>query len=285
MESQLNFNIYSWLDHFNVQPEYRGKLIDIPNWIQIILSLIPESSRNIICQNNIYIDIPKLRSIGITLRRYIHNLDLPNLQKTNLPEYINLAKQAAIMQGYTPNTLILTIENQNIVDNPITDINPFLHQEIESCPEPIILILVKIVNMEGLRIKSSHVNALLVDKTKQTYELFEPYGKALSAVDNWFQTNFRLIARLFSYEYRPSFSLCPNLGPQYIAEKTESIPKYERGYCYTYTLMYIHMRLANLESTPFDVLKLLLSISSQQLRRYTIIYNNILHDYYNWPFR
>jgi hypothetical protein len=286
------FNLYSWLDGFNVSSDVNGKLIDIPDWMEIILKLIPESSRDNICAQNLFIEIANLKSIAQWARRRQLNLsDIWRLREVNPHEYVNLAKRVALNgqygpHEYTPNELVILIENNMVINNLFYDINIFFNEDIDACPQPIIFILVKILTrFPELNRNAVHVNALIIDKIHQTFELFDPYGKTSEIVNAWFTTQFRLIAGLYDYQYLSPVVLCPNLGPQHIAEKTQPIPKNQRGYCYTYTLMYIQMRLANPNLSPTDVVTFLLSATPEQLRHYAMKYNAVLHTYYKWPFR
>lgn len=280
-----SFDIYTWLDEFNVIPVFGGRLQDIPNWIDVILSMIPEQSQHYICRDNISIELPKPRTIARKLR--VPTSDIIHLHDTNLSEYVKMAKQVAMKdRAYVPNRFGLVVEDQTIIENPINDINPLLKEDIEACPQPLILILIKVVTVMGLKVKSSHANALIIDKNKKTFELFDPYGKTIPAIDEWFDTSFRSTANLPDYQYLSPMTLCPiTSGPQYLAEKTSQIEKSQRGYCYTYTMMYIQMRLANPHLIPQDIIGLILDVTPEQLRRYAGMYNTVLHEYYNWPLR
>jgi len=274
------FNIYRWIDTFKVIPNPQ-KLIDIYDWISIILNTIPEYFRNRICTSNLFIEIPKPQEIRPGKYKI---QDLLKLRQTDLLQYVFIAKQQALKNpDYIPNKLVLTIEDDDVIENPVYEINPFLHEDIATCQQPIILIFVGIIKIQGLKILSHHANALIIDKVKKTYELFDPYGKTRRSIDEWFNNDFREMADLQDYTYLSPMILCPNLGPQYIAEKPA--PKSERGYCMSYTFMYIQMRLANPELSPQTVVEILLSKSPQELRHYAILYNTVLHEYFNWPYR
>lgn len=283
--SNVSFNIYSWMDTFHIQPNH-AKLIDTYNWISIMLKIVPEYVRSRICLNTIFIEIPTPFEIRNLFRSRGRISELTNLRENNLREYVFIAKQAALMNPYyTPNKLVLVIEDNEIVDDPVTELNPFADEDIHNCIEPIILISVGIITRRGLKILSSHANVLIIDKIKRTYELFDPYGKTSEIINQWFETDFRQIADLEDYTYLSPMVLCPNLGPQSIAERTEPIPKTEKGYCMSYTFMYIQMRLANPHLEPQQIVELLLSKPPAELRLYAFLYNTILHQHYGWPLR
>lgn len=268
----IPFDIYSWIDSFNASPYYQGKLLSIANWLEKLLI----HNKTNICTKSIFVEIP----------RYIpKRLRVPNMKDLSLDEYVHIAKEAALINpDYIVNQLTLTIENGKIIENPILELNPLLAKDIKNCPQPIILIYVGILRVKGLKVRSSHGNALIIDKTNRTYELFDPYGKTTPEIDAWFNEEFREAANLENYTYLPPLELCPKSGPQYLAEK-DSLSRNEKGFCMTYTFMYIHMRTANPGIDPRKIVEILLDKTPKELRRYAILYNNILNTHYGWPFR
>lgn len=265
------FDIFAWIDSFPEKTQYE-KLLGIPNWIEKMLEITKAKD---VCSKTIFVEIPRPKS-----------KKMKELRELDLEKYLYMAKHAALIsEDYIPNQLVLTIENGEIFPNPGLEINPFLAEDIRNCPEPIILIYVGIVRVKGLKILSSHGNALIIDKNTLTYELFDPYGRTTPEIDIWFEKDLPYLAGLEGWKYLPPLELCPNYGPQYIAEKKEDIARNQKGYCMTWTLMYIHSRLSNPSIDPKIIVKLLTSPSGKDLRRYALLYNTILHDHYDWPFR
>lgn len=91
-------------------------------------------------------------------------------------------------------------------------------------------------------------------------------------------SEFQVKAGLADYVY-----LSPNhlsSGPQTYAET--GIPKHEQGYCYTYTLMYLHMRLTHLDWIPAEIVNALISQPPSTLRQAAVKYNFILRHIYGW---
>lgn len=93
---------------------------------------------------------------------------------------------------------------------------------------------------------STHANALLCDKKKGTVERFEPHGARAYELfkDYHYESLDEQLAAYFKQEYGLEYiapiTYCPALGPQ-------SIEHYitESGYCATWSLWYIDMRLSN----------------------------------------
>ncbi len=278
------FNIYSWINQFEVDEISPRKLIDDKNWLRIILKLVPSSQLENICQDNIYFEIPKLKERMFRLTR-LKLSELQDLRKNNLTEYVKLAKEIGFKKDLTPNTLSIVIEDGKISESPITELNPLIKEDLKICPTNLILILVRIIRISNQKVKSVHVNSLIIDQKRQIYELFDPYGETSSLIDDWFDSKFKSFLGLSNYQYLSPMLFCPTKGPQHLAEKTEKIERREKGCCYTYTLMYIQMRLSNPELTAEKIVKFLMKSTGEELRKYANIYNTILHEYYGWPYR
>jgi len=91
---------------------------------------------------------------------------------------------------------------------------------------------------------STHANALLCDKKKGTVERFEPHGARAYEIfkDYKYEELDEHLAKYFQSEYNLEYispiTYCPALGPQSIEHYIS-----ESGYCATWSLWYIDMRL------------------------------------------
>lgn len=272
------FNIYDWIDSYHVEANFIGKLIDIDNWIDILTDL--GCRNNQICTKGIYFEIPKIAVISKQMRRPIK--DLLNLDQN---DYVNTGIYTSKIRKEPSNRLAILIQDGEITPSPIADINPLLPEEIKNCDKPLILVLIKIIIMKQGRITTNHVNALIIDHNNQIYELFDPYGRTYQQVHNYFSYIFPSLTGLYNYKYLSPINICPSLGPQYKAEKIIRPSKDYRGHCYAYTLMYIQMRLCNSQLDQTEIIDILLGKEIDELQKYAIKYNMILHRYYGWPFR
>ncbi len=256
------FNIYSWIDSFDITNKYEGRLLQVDNWLNILLNIIPEPNKTQICSNKLKIQFSPSES-----------------GKVIIPD----------------NNLVIVIDDKSIIYFPWNDLNPNLNEQIMLCNKnmiPIHVVVMKIKSPEiietlNLRksVKSVHVNALLIDKNNKTIELFDPYGKANPIAEEWIKSIFVEKAGLIDYRYISSMDICPISGPQTIAEKYYPAIKTEKGFCHSYSIMYFHMRLSNPGLDPKINLIMMLEKTYEELRLYVTKYTNILHFIYGYPFR
>ena len=278
-------NIYRWIDSFSRigkeetidsfsregSVERSNKLLAIPNWLEVIRSMIPPV-RGSVC---LTIQIPKSSTI-------------PRL-------YPERYRQKEI-QLKSPQQLNLLVEDDLVRISPFDDLNPFLAQEIADCSGLIVinLVIARRLKMPHRRSFATHVNALVIDKERKTIELFDPYGKTKPIIDRWVAEEFTQLAGLIDYNYISPIELCPYFGPQYVAEKLSPAP--DSGYCMSYTLMYILMRMSNPDLTGSEINQMMMIKDwdnplvsrpwrPDELQHYVKAFNTILHDYYQWPYR
>lgn len=129
-------------------------------------------------------------------------------------------------------------------------------------------------------IGGSHANALFIDTKEKTVERWEPHGARSYVIfkdyeyekfDKQLNDFFK---KRYGYKYIPSSNFLPALGPQTLENYIN-----ESGYCATWSLWYIDMRLTypnipreELVVEMFEKVQQLLSESKKQLSQYLVNY-------------
>lgn len=115
---------------------------------------------------------------------------------------------------------------------------------------------------EGIWPVGSHANAMIFDLKKKTIERFDPHGKG-GIFDNFKIDDFveKKFSDLFpDYKYIPMLEVCPYLfGPQRIADAFG-------GMCYTWSIMYMCLRVLNPDTKPDAIVDKMSSDSPELLR-------------------
>lgn len=113
------------------------------------------------------------------------------------------------------------------------------------------------VNLYTADQSESHANALFFDKVNRTAERFEPHNLDAYEMFTYFNLE-KLDERLgeylasIGYRYIAPTEFCPRLGPQYFEVKRMT------GYCASWSLWYVDLRLSNPDVPRDRLVQLLL---------------------------
>ena len=110
---------------------------------------------------------------------------------------------------------------------------------------------------DGQLTKKAHSESIIIDTLDRTIDFFEPYSSSAlwySSVSEFLRLQFSMT--LPEYRFRDTFEYCPHLGPQSIIK----LPV-----CGAITLLYILLRIYNLNLTSYDVSNLIMNLKSKVL--------------------
>ena len=112
-----------------------------------------------------------------------------------------------------------------------------------------------------------HVNLVIVNKQVTPWEIerFEPHGgfaqdDADFDLKDYF-TRVLTVDREIEFTYRSPVDVCPKPGPQAIAERNREVA----GFCQTWVLWYIDLKLTNPEMTSSEILHYVATLPSETL--------------------
>ena len=211
-----------------------------------------------------------------TISHIMYNPKKSNIPETVISKRLNLydyAKSVAINGIWLFNVnLFLNKKNQNLE----IFIDPTFKDFIGNCKERF-LIVPLVLSDATFKIYSTvrqdaHQNILIFDNEKKTIDRFDPHGKAngISWGHLWMSdpifNNEKIdvfLKRYFNnllprYNYIDLEISCPYLGPQSKADRSD-------GYCVTWSLMFILMRLLNPDVPIQDLIKAMLQGTRQEL--------------------
>jgi len=118
-------------------------------------------------------------------------------------------------------------------------------------------LLVPFVIMDRTDGGMSHANAIIFDIPNRRIYHFEPYGRGEN--DSEFEYGFKQYPETRDYTYISTSIMCPYIkeGPQFIEEimniRDKSSEEKSGGYCWAWSMMFIHFCLLNPDMTPIDV--------------------------------
>ena len=139
--------------------------------------------------------------------------------------------------------------------------------------------------------KGNHCNALLFDYKNKTVERFEPYGAYITNPDDVslvekFDTQFaKVVSKNIDFTYMPAHLFCPLIGPQQHGEMRQMLgkdlsenEKKKRtdpvGFCASWSLWYINLRLQHPEIEPKRLLDKALKKLHQEPKSFTTFIRN-----------
>jgi len=155
--------------------------------------------------------------------------------------------------------------------------NEAVFWSLVDCPYKVVIIEITAVFEMG---EATHANVLIVNKTNSTWEIerFEPHGQVerhesygegdllfnmQERIDEdlkkWFTKTLGEINQPFTY--RRPIDICPRRGPQTRSEEFE----YLGGFCQTWTLFYIDMRISHPEMTSDELLTIMFEMDAKEL--------------------
>ncbi len=115
-----------------------------------------------------------------------------------------------------------------------------LKRAIHYCKEKFVVLSLKL-HAPGENIY--HSNMLFIDKSRKTFERFEPNGAFYNKIDvlvnNFLQNDFKTKYLSDSYSYISPLDVCPNIGPQMIQGQSKKCK--DGGYCVVFSTMYAHI--------------------------------------------
>ena len=127
-----------------------------------------------------------------------------------------------------------------------SDVLDRIHDLLLDCDETKRFICI-VISLRNKVTKSGHANALIIDRSLRTVELFEPHGdknrgryKQRDLEDVYYS-----LEEYFNdqeYEFLYPEEVCPSYGPQSLEAGSLKM-KNEDGYCEAWSLWYIEMRL------------------------------------------
>lgn len=114
--------------------------------------------------------------------------------------------------------------------------------------------------VKGKKTIFAHANTLLLDQEKKTIEYFEPNGLGIlpNEVGNekfFYETIFsQIIPDYDSYTFIPTLEFCPSISFHGLMDQKIPYPQFTKwGYCLSWTMYYIEMRLLNPNLTQKDL--------------------------------
>ena len=145
------------------------------------------------------------------------------------------------------------------------------------CPYGVVIVPIVAVFKKG---EPTHANMLIVNKTGPEWQIerFEPHGQVSASTSygegdlladmqeridedlkKWFQKILNPIKQKFTY--RRPVDVCPRRGPQTRSEEFESLG----GFCQTWTLFYVDMKLTHPELSSDELLQILFDLDPKEL--------------------
>ena len=134
---------------------------------------------------------------------------------------------------------------------------------------------------------TGHANAILVNKAVTPWEIerFEPHGglKKDDVQDNTIKLGFDIdddlsvrlpdLLKKFGIDavYKRPIDICPGEGPQTIAERSSPYV----GFCQSWTILYMEMRMHNPSRTGTEIIKELLKLNPKHL---TLLIQNMAYE-------
>jgi len=196
-----------------------------------------------------------------------HNLCIPNTAIVNKNKKLYNGTRASIIIFY--NDVAKSIYPKNI-DEIIT-----------TCQKRYLVFFLAIVNISG---NIGHSNLIIIDKYLKTLERFEPNGQ-VSFYNQDFIDSFiynKIISQIPDYSYIKPLDFCPIIGPQRKQQNNIFCPFDNYGFCITWILYYLHLRLINPSIPPSMIIDHILSYSPPELlsiiRRYQNLIDFIIPD-------
>lgn len=241
-----SFDLYRWLDDQRIPTHYIGRIQEDPHDLLATIISIADKAGNV-CTKGIPVMVTRA--------------DMRNIQNPNA------------RLGRSRNSLAIETDRGDVDVREGFGLYWNIDQYIEECTKPIIVID---VNIHERGAKYSHSNILIIDKNKKTFERFEPHGKyADPAVDGWLKYTFGKI--LPGYTYIPPIEVCPYPGPQVVTEAgIREEESDQAGFCYTWSMMYLHARLMNPYMASKMVVRQLLDADAGEMADHVNQYNHFL---------
>lgn len=147
--------------------------------------------------------------------------------------------------------------------------NPAMIWSILNCPWRIVAFPLAI---RSYRLRKGHANIVIVNKRVEPWEIerFEPHGgdeffrETQEIIDHQLSAWFRaeLSAHKIRINYLTPADVCPHPGPQ---TRAESNKMYDDGFCQTWVLLYLDIRLSNPHLTNKQVMFHFLKLSARDL--------------------
>jgi len=144
----------------------------------------------------------------------------------------------------------------------------------------------------GMFLKSKgagHANALLIDKRDRTVSVFEPNGAGFQEFREAGTTLGKFVVQYLSkrgfgsYTLRPSDLVCPYFGVQareHAAFRARNPKGKSPGYCFVWSLMYMHYHILNPDATHEQVQQAMMkNYSNEELEDRVIRYTDMILKY------
>lgn len=117
-----------------------------------------------------------------------------------------------------------------------------------------------------------HANVVIIDLFKKTIERFEPHGccplygkKQTKFIDTFFNNKVKKMLGIEKYKYISPINLSKEVGIQIKADAYN-------GMCITISMMYLHMRVLNVDKKPNDIIKHFTKKTKKELRETILRY-------------
>ena len=149
----------------------------------------------------------------------------------------------------------------------------------------------KILIHLGMFLKKSegHANSLLIDNRNKTISVFEPNGAIFEdfidpgTMLGKFVVNYLRKMDFGTYQLRPANIACPRVGVQakeHIAAVERTGRKKGHGFCFIWTLMYIHYHMLNPDATHEDVQEAMMKdYTNAELEKRAMRYTDMILKY------
>ncbi len=173
-------------------------------------------------------------------------------------------------------SMAIRFAGNSLNPNPKIYVPNNFQEEIDKCPEPIIVISFGLLKVLG---DLGHSNLIIIDKNLKEYERFEPHGQMEVYDDSMIEqlTKTTMAKYLPSdYKYISPMDYCLQIGPQVKAKGMTDCK--DGGFCAAWSTLYGHLRIMNPDFSRSAIIDKMLKMAEEPffIPKYVTYINTVL---------